>query len=125
MYAELTFVCPSYWMAEAFSGDDRTSYKYQFSALPGLHGQDVAAYFGPLGTVPYLSTDYQRAFMSETTTSKVKLPTEVSQKYGATTSQLRIHLSRTRLRLAPQPTRRLQRTRRLTGLCSPIRRHIN
>jgi len=63
IYAELTFVCPSYWMAEAFSGEDRTSYKYQFSTLPGLHGQDVAGYFGPLGSVPYLSTDYQRAFM--------------------------------------------------------------
>ncbi|OAL05040.1 alpha/beta-hydrolase [Phaeosphaeriaceae sp. SRC1lsM3a] len=63
IYAELTFVCPSYWMAEAYSGDDRTSYKYQFSALPGLHGQDVAGYFGPLGSAPYLSTDFQRAFM--------------------------------------------------------------
>ncbi|KNG46181.1 acetylcholinesterase precursor [Stemphylium lycopersici] len=28
IYAELTFVCPSYWMAEAFSGGGRTSYKY-------------------------------------------------------------------------------------------------
>ncbi|KAF2032351.1 alpha/beta-hydrolase [Setomelanomma holmii] len=63
IYAELTFVCPSYWMAEAYSGNDRTSYKYQFSALPGTHGADVAAYFGPLGQVPSLSTDYQRAFM--------------------------------------------------------------
>ncbi|KAF1944125.1 acetylcholinesterase precursor [Clathrospora elynae] len=61
IYAELTFVCPSYWMAEAFSGDDRTSFKYQFSALPGMHGQDVAAYFGILGSAPYLSTDYQLA----------------------------------------------------------------
>jgi hypothetical protein len=52
-------------MAEAYSGNDRTSYKYQFSPLPGLHGQDVASYFGPLGSVPYLSTDYQRAMMSE------------------------------------------------------------
>jgi hypothetical protein len=50
-------------MAEAYSSDDRTSYKYQFSALPGLHGTDVGAYFGPLGKVAYLSTDYQRAFM--------------------------------------------------------------
>jgi carboxylesterase type B len=64
IYAELTFVCPSYWMAEAYSGSGRTSYKYQFSALPGLHGQDVAGYFGILGSAPYLSTDYQKAFMS-------------------------------------------------------------
>jgi hypothetical protein len=52
-------------MAEAYSGQDRTSYKYQFSVLPGTHGSDVQAYFGPLGQVPYLSADYQRAFMSE------------------------------------------------------------
>lgn len=65
LYAELTFVCPSYWMAEAYSGKGRTSYKYQFSALPATHGLDIAAYFGPLGGVSYLGIDYQRAFMSE------------------------------------------------------------
>jgi carboxylesterase type B len=72
IYAELTFVCPSYWMAEAYSGSDRTSYKYQFSALPGIHGADVGAYFGPLGEVPSLSNDYQRAFMSQFTVSKIE-----------------------------------------------------
>ncbi|KAL5117487.1 hypothetical protein ACEQ8H_004652 [Pleosporales sp. CAS-2024a] len=63
IYAELTFVCPSYWMAEAYSGHDRTSYKYQFSPLPALHGQDVVSYFGILGSAPYLSIDFQRAMM--------------------------------------------------------------
>ena len=63
IYAELTFVCPSYWMAEAYSSQGRTAYKYQFSALPGTHASDLHAYFGPLGGVPYLSTDIQRAFM--------------------------------------------------------------
>jgi hypothetical protein len=56
-------------MAEAYSGNERTSYKYQFSALPGLHGQDVAAYFGNLGSTQYLSTDYQQAFRRKKTTS--------------------------------------------------------
>jgi hypothetical protein len=65
-------VCPSYWMAEAYSGSDRTSYKYQFSALPGIHGADVGAYFGPLGEVPSLSSDYQRAFMSQFTVPKIE-----------------------------------------------------
>lgn len=63
-------------MAEAYSGDDRTSYKYQFSTLPGLHGQDVAGYFGPLGGVPYLSTDFQRAFMRKLPTPMLKLSAE-------------------------------------------------
>jgi hypothetical protein len=56
-------------MAEAYSGNERMSYKYQFSALPGLHGQDVAAYFGNLGSTQYLSTDYQQAFRRKKTTS--------------------------------------------------------
>jgi carboxylesterase type B len=64
LYAELTFVCPSYWMAEAYTGGERSSYKYQFSPLPATHGGDLQGYFGPLGSVPYLSTDFQRAFMN-------------------------------------------------------------
>jgi carboxylesterase type B len=64
LYAELTFVCPSYWMAEAYTDNDRTSYKYQFSPLPATHGADVGAYFGPLGGRPSISTDFQRAFMN-------------------------------------------------------------
>jgi carboxylesterase type B len=64
LYAELTFVCPSYWLAEAYTGSGRSSYKYQFSPLPATHGSDLSAYFGPLGGVPYLSADFQRAFMT-------------------------------------------------------------
>lgn len=65
LYAELTFVCPSYWMVEAYGGQGRTAYKYQYSALPATHGADVRAYFGPLGGVPSLGEDYQRAFVSK------------------------------------------------------------
>jgi len=31
IYAETTFVCPSYWLAEAFSDKGRKSFKYQYS----------------------------------------------------------------------------------------------
>lgn len=64
IYAELTFVCPSYWMAEAFSGKGRSSYKYQYSAAPGTHGIDTLGYFGPYGSVSFLSEGFQAAFMS-------------------------------------------------------------
>ncbi|OAL49201.1 alpha/beta-hydrolase [Pyrenochaeta sp. DS3sAY3a] len=47
IYAESTFVCPSYWLAEAYSSGDRKGYKYQYSVVPALHGFDVAAYLGP------------------------------------------------------------------------------
>ncbi|TIA58074.1 carboxylesterase type B [Aureobasidium pullulans] len=64
IYAELTFVCPSYWMAEAFSGKGRSSYKYQYSAAPGTHGIDTLGYFGPYGSVSFLSEGFQTAFMN-------------------------------------------------------------
>jgi carboxylesterase type B len=62
IYAETTFVCPSYWMAEAYSGNGRSSYKYQYSVPAAAHGQDVSAYFGP-GT-PEQSSDFKFAFMN-------------------------------------------------------------
>ncbi|KAI1283890.1 carboxylesterase [Xylaria sp. FL0933] len=43
LYAEATFVCPSYWMADAFSGPGkRGSWKYQFSVPPSSHAADVS-----------------------------------------------------------------------------------
>ena len=64
IYAETTFVCPSYWLAEAYSDKDfgqGRAYKYQFSVVPALHGQDVGAYFGQNGAPPF-STSFSRAF---------------------------------------------------------------
>lgn len=63
IYAETTFVCPSYWMAEAYSGKSGfSSYKYQYSVPVATHGQDVSGYFGPaaLGQGP----DFEYAFMN-------------------------------------------------------------
>lgn len=60
VYAETTFVCPSYWLAEAYT-DDKTSYKYQFSVTPAQHGGDVAGYFNPL-SAPYIGPDFGAAF---------------------------------------------------------------
>ena len=61
LYAETTFVCPSYWLAEAFSGNvSLFSYKYQYSVIPANHGGDIQSYFGP----PQTNTgpDFDRAF---------------------------------------------------------------
>lgn len=66
IYAETTFVCPSYWMAEAYSDSsfgEGKAYKYQYSVLPALHGQDVSAYFGKPGTPPY-SESFSKAFQT-------------------------------------------------------------
>ncbi|KAJ9285711.1 hypothetical protein DTO021C3_6678 [Paecilomyces variotii] len=47
LYAEVTFDCPAYWLAEAFGEDGRKSYKYQYSIIPAIHAYDMDAYFGP------------------------------------------------------------------------------
>ncbi|KUI62235.1 Cholinesterase [Cytospora mali] len=53
LYAETTFVCPSYWLASAYSGSSskdgektyaRQAWKYQFSVPPSEHGADLDAY---------------------------------------------------------------------------------
>ncbi|KAI0802709.1 carboxylesterase [Xylaria sp. FL0064] len=43
LYAEATFVCPSYWLADAFSRAGKGgSWKYQFSVPPSSHAADVS-----------------------------------------------------------------------------------
>lgn len=53
LYAETTFVCPSYWLANAFSSktmqvsganSNKKAWKYQFSVPPSEHGADLNAY---------------------------------------------------------------------------------
>jgi len=62
LYSESIFVCPSYWLAEAYSGGDFESYKYQYSVVGASHGTDVAGYYGP--TPPNHSPEFELAFMS-------------------------------------------------------------
>ncbi|KAK6505892.1 hypothetical protein TWF481_007781 [Arthrobotrys musiformis] len=64
LYAETTFICPSYWLADAFSRNKNGGYKYQYSVVPAMHTTDVASYFGPIGSVPNLSPEFQRSVMS-------------------------------------------------------------
>ncbi|KAJ2980934.1 hypothetical protein NUW58_g6814 [Xylaria curta] len=41
LYAETTFACPSYWMADAFANaKGKSSWKYQFSVPTSIHGSD-------------------------------------------------------------------------------------
>jgi carboxylesterase type B len=63
IYAETTFVCPSYWLAEAFSDKGRSSYKYQYSVPVATHGADFTGYFGPADITQ--GSDFEYAFMSE------------------------------------------------------------
>lgn len=60
LYAETTFVCPSYWLASAYD----QAWKYQYSVPPSEHGGDLDAYYAinrealGLGT---LSTGFRMA----------------------------------------------------------------
>ncbi|KAI0018192.1 inactive carboxylesterase 4 [Xylariomycetidae sp. FL0641] len=47
IYAEGVFVCPSYWLASAFSGSGKSSYHYQYSVPFAEHQADIPGYFGP------------------------------------------------------------------------------
>jgi len=60
--AESTFVCPSYWLASAYTGNSRTAYKYQYSIPFGSHGDDVSGYFGP--PTENQGPDFIKAFQS-------------------------------------------------------------
>ncbi|TLD28250.1 hypothetical protein PspLS_03883 [Pyricularia sp. CBS 133598] len=61
IYAEATFVCPAYWLADAFSsGPGRESYRYQFSPPYATHGRDNAAVYGP--DHPSQGPDFRLAF---------------------------------------------------------------
>ncbi|KAI9759113.1 MAG: hypothetical protein M4579_002560 [Chaenotheca gracillima] len=60
VYAETTFVCPAYWMAEAYTDKGRAAYKYQYSVPAAQHGADVSAIFAP--AAPDQSPAFQKAF---------------------------------------------------------------
>ncbi|CZT50331.1 related to esterase [Rhynchosporium secalis] len=62
IYAETTFVCPSYWLTEAYTSNGREGWKYQYSVPPAIHGMDLSGYFGP-GS-PQQGPDFIKAFMT-------------------------------------------------------------
>jgi carboxylesterase type B len=67
IFGDATLICPSYWLAEAYSAKGTLKgYKYQYSVPLALHTTDVAAYFGP-PTVNQ-GPDFVKAFQSKSST---------------------------------------------------------
>ena len=62
VYAETTFVCPAYWLSEAFTNNDRIAYKYQYSVIGAWHGSEITSVFGP--PTPNQGPDFNKAFMT-------------------------------------------------------------
>lgn len=60
IYGETTFICPSYWLAEAYSDNMNggKSWKYQFSIPNAYHGADGAGIFSWPYSASYFSPDY-------------------------------------------------------------------
>ncbi|WWD03471.1 hypothetical protein V865_001523 [Kwoniella europaea PYCC6329] len=83
IYSETTFVCPSYWLAEAFTASGGAGYKYQFSIPPATHGGDVAAYFGN-GYTSDFSQAFQTALGTLIIDNKPSIPSQVAN--GLSTS---------------------------------------
>lgn len=54
-------ICPSYWLAEAYSQNGGNAFKYQFSVPPAVHAADASAYFDTLDAPPY-TPSLRRAF---------------------------------------------------------------
>ncbi|KAG8161782.1 hypothetical protein KVR01_008769 [Diaporthe batatas] len=65
IYGETTFICPSYWLAEAYSDNMNggKSWKYQFSIPNAYHGADGAGFTSWPYSGDYYSPDYVLAFM--------------------------------------------------------------
>ena len=63
LYSETTFVCPSYWLAEAFTFSGHEAYKYQYSVPASQHGADLAGE-GLRPITPNESPEFVTAFTS-------------------------------------------------------------
>ncbi|GME46655.1 carboxylesterase type b [Neofusicoccum parvum] len=62
--AEVSFICPSYWLASSFEKNGGAAYQYQFSVTPALHAFDVLHYFPSsfFPADPDVAATFQRAY---------------------------------------------------------------
>lgn len=82
IYGESTFVCPSYWIAEAYSSSRSggKGYKFQLSIPPSFHEADLPAYFDYPGH--FYSADFniavQRIWGNFITTSNPSISSAIA-----------------------------------------------
>ncbi|KAJ6520815.1 Alpha/Beta hydrolase protein [Mycena vulgaris] len=67
---ESIFICPTYYILNAFQG---RSFKGEFAIPPGLHGDDLAYYFPGATTPPFNNTDFINAFAQSFTSFIINL----------------------------------------------------
>ncbi|CAI6331869.1 unnamed protein product [Periconia digitata] len=61
IYAETTFICPSYWLADAYTSSGKAGYKYQYSVTNAVHGADTPSSLNN-SPGPNTGPDFIRAF---------------------------------------------------------------
>ncbi|KAI0163682.1 carboxylesterase type B [Pestalotiopsis sp. NC0098] len=94
IYAEVTFVCPAYWLANAYTGGSNSSYSYNNSKTsylhtytnpPALHAYDTMAYFAP--PPPYQGPAFAEAMQATwgafITTGSPNIPASVANNSGS------------------------------------------
>ncbi|KAF2814090.1 carboxylesterase type B [Mytilinidion resinicola] len=93
IYAETTFVCPSYWLATAFTpsrdSPSAKSWKYQYSVPNAYHGADVSSYFGPAppNQGPDLLAAVQHIWGAFITTNDPSIPASIANSTDASVAE--------------------------------------
>ncbi len=71
LYAETTFVCPAYWLADAYSAavnpnaKGKAAWRYQFSVTDAFHGMDIAPLMNdPATTGTRMDRAFRNSFQS-------------------------------------------------------------
>ncbi|KAK3314300.1 carboxylesterase [Apodospora peruviana] len=65
LYAETTFVCPAYWLADAYSKDTtKKAWRYQFSIPDATHGKDIAPLTLDPATSDAMDPTFRKGFQS-------------------------------------------------------------
>lgn len=86
IYGETTFVCPSYWLADAYNSRGRTGYKYQYSVPAAIHGTDLAAYLNTpsVGNIgPDFAFAFQRIFGNFVISGNPSIPVAIASGDGS------------------------------------------
>jgi len=117
MGAEGAVNCLGYWLASAFTGNNKTAWYYQYSVPFALHATDLAAYYGP--PTENQGPDLVTAFRS--TSSRNHSLTErrltVGKEYTAISSLLATLLSPAKSRMAfPREQKNKWNIQQATGL---------
>lgn len=61
MLAEILFMCPTYWLSDAFS----QAWKYEFALTPAYHSYDTGVIFFQNQSHPSFTSDFVMAFQRE------------------------------------------------------------